>query len=176
MVSPQGHWDWPCWDDLTGIASGWPGQDGTGVASLGQHWGGLPSTCDLSMSPHDHPIQGWGDPKPSLLPRRCSGEPGTEATRCGAGALHDGGFGLHCFGGSHGCWRPLLRCWPVSQNLPVHQLLSSPQISKPISCLQPFEEEEGITQNPEVSMVYKVAWPDWKGITQEGKEVVLSLY
>lgn len=57
----------------------------------------------------------------------------------------------------------------------MHQLLSSPQISKAISCLDPFEEE--ITQNPKVSLVCEVAWPDWKGLkTQEGKRVVLSLY
>ena len=67
---PQGHWDQSCWDGLAGMASGWPGQDGTRVASPGRHWGGLPGTRDLSLSPHNCPIQGWGDPRPPLLPRR----------------------------------------------------------------------------------------------------------
>lgn len=40
----------------------WPCQDGTRVASLGQHRGGLPSTCALSL-PHSW-LQG---PQPPLL-------------------------------------------------------------------------------------------------------------
>lgn len=34
--------------------------------------GCTPSTCDLSLSPHNCSIQGWGDPRPSLLPRQSS--------------------------------------------------------------------------------------------------------
>lgn len=53
--------------------------------------------------------------------------------------------------------------------------ISPPQIPKPIiTYLDPYEEE--ITQNPEVSIVYKFGWPDWKGKKTGGKRVVVSLY
>lgn len=68
------------WDDFTGmIAPGqpwnsiatravglvlhtWPCWDGTRVAPLRQHWGGLPGTCALALSPHNCLTQGFGDP------------------------------------------------------------------------------------------------------------------
>lgn len=103
------------WDDFTGmVAPGqpwnslstravglvlhrWPCQDGIRVASLGQHWGGLPSTCALSLSPHNCPIHGFRD-LPSCWSLG-SGEVRTGAAICGTGALHEGGFGHLCFGG-----------------------------------------------------------------------------
>lgn len=197
LASPRRRWDWSCqdwphWDGGTGTALGWPHHQGTGtglagIASMGWHQDGLarialgwPHQDGTGVHPqHLRPVlvptqllhSGLGGPQtfppaPSVLVG--SGEPGTGATHCGAGALHDGGFGHCCFGGGHRHWGALLCCWPGSQSLAVHQLLSSPQISKAISCLEPFEEE--ITQNPKVSLVCEVAWPDWKGKSPGGQK------
>lgn len=77
---------WPRGDGGTRTALGWPRREGTGtglawdgvrmawpgwhqgLASLGQHCGGLLRTCDPSVSPRNHPIWDWGDPRPPLLP------------------------------------------------------------------------------------------------------------
>jgi len=128
-VAPGQLWDGLAMRALELILLGWH-WDGTGMAWLGWHRGGLtgvaspaPVTC-----PHPH----------TNGPFRAGGSPGLPS--CPAGPRGSQGLGqpymvvalaIAVRGAVRGRWRALLRCGPGSQSLLVHQLLSAPRIPKP---------------------------------------------
>lgn len=143
---------WPCWD---GIRMVWPGW----------HQGGLLSTRDLSMSPHNHPIQGWGDPRPPLLPHRSSWAQGSRGLGLPAVGLELSTMGVSAIAAvlAITAWTGISAAGQDLKALLRTSSFPPLKFPNPYAAFTPLRKRRRSPKIPRSPLVYHVGRPDWKG-------------